>query len=331
MNRFPISGRQAQTAAWAVLLGGITVFLIFIFPYSSGYGRTEQKKTLFIRAYEYYGDPNWTHCMFAPLVAAFLVYFLRKEWRGLPLRGSWIGLPVLILGLLLFWFGYRANIRYVGFGAIQMLLTGGVLWFMGWKWFRALLLPLIFLCFAWPLVPLAEGRASFELRQIMTTASSGFLNLIGLDNLREGSRIMSMPDPAAGLELGERFQMGIDDPCSGLRSLFALLMVGTIMAFIMLKSGFRRFVLIAMIIPIAMTANLGRLLMLVFGTIWFGSEFAIGKDGGTSDFHLLAGVFVFLLGAGLLFLIALLLKGGVGSFRRKSRVSRITSTPASSA
>jgi len=232
---------------------------------------------------------------------------------------------------LLFWFGYRANIRYVGFGAIQMLLTGGVLWFMGWKWFRALLLPLIFLCFAWPLVPLAEGRASFELRQIMTTASSGFLNLIGLDNLREGSRIMSMPDPAAGLELGERFQMGIDDPCSGLRSLFALLMVGTIMAFIMLKSGFRRFVLIAMIIPIAMTANLGRLLMLVFGTIWFGSEFAIGKDGGTSDFHLLAGVFVFLLGAGLLFLIALLLKGGVGSFRRKSRVSRITSTPASSA
>lgn len=305
---------------YGLLLLVVAIVLVFGIPYSSGYGTN--KRSLFIRAYQYYSNPDWTHCMMAPFVTGFLVWFLRKNWKGLALNGSWLGLPLLLFGFLLYWYGYRANIRYVGFASVQFLVGGSVLWFMGWKWFKALLLPILFLCFSWPLQPLTDSGPSFALRKLMTSAANIFLNGVGVETIQAGTSLSSAPNPEKNLAIGEVFQIGVDDPCSGLRSFFALLMIGTIMSFIMLKNPIKQLSVIAMAIPVALFGNFVRLITIVFGTILWGADFAVGVDGGTSYYHFFAGIFSFLIGSLILYVITLYLSKGMKAFKRNQVVRR---------
>ncbi len=68
------------------------------------------------------------------------------------------------------------------------------------------------------------------------------------------------------------------DPCSGIRSLFALTMIAALYAYFAVKPMWKQFIVFACAIPLAILGNLLRILMLTFGTIAFGTEFAIGKD-----------------------------------------------------
>jgi len=281
------------------------IFLFFLFPYSAGYGQA--KKTVAWRIYEFWGDADWQHCMFVPAVVLFLVYYTRNKWRALPTKSAWLGLLILLFSLFVYWLGYRANIRYVGFAAMHLYIVGAVWWVLGWRYFLALFFPLFFLVFAMPLHFL-EGMPLVKLRMVMCALSSEILGLLGIENVRIGTGLLSASDPSKNLARGELFEIGVDNPCSGLRSLFALLMVSAIFGYFSFKSIWKRIALILCSIPLAVAGNIVRLLMLVFGTITMGSDIAIGKDGGVSTFHFVAGIVVFLVAVGGMLIVASLLK-----------------------
>ncbi|MEZ5300560.1 MAG: archaeosortase/exosortase family protein [Verrucomicrobiales bacterium] len=64
--------------------------------------------------------------------------------------------------------------------------------------------------------------------------------------------------------------------CAGLRSLFALMMVSALYGYYMLKKPWQRAALFLCAMPLAVLGNFARILLLVYGTIWWGSDFAIG-------------------------------------------------------
>ena len=131
--------------------------------------------------------------------------------------------------------------------------------------------------------------------------------------MREGSTLQSAANFATGLKQGAAFTFDVSDSCSGMRSLYALMMVGVLYGYLSLKRTGPRLLLAVSTIPLAVAGNVFRLLMLAVGSIWFGQEFAVGQqvDGKQVDsaFHLLAGFMVFGVALAGMFGLATLLEG----------------------
>ena len=213
------------------------------------------------------------------------------------MKGSWLGLPVLLLAVLLYWVGYLTDLQYVGYLAIQAFVAGLILWFLGRRFFGRIFFIWVFLLFAWPFVFL-DQYVSFPLRLFMSSVSGHALNLLGVPTLREGTAILSAADPATGLAIGQRFSVDIADPCSGIHSLFALTMISALYAIVVFRRWWQILLIVASAFPLAVFGNVCRILMLTFGTILFGSDFAIGSEQNPTWFHTGAGYLVYLAALG---------------------------------
>jgi len=241
-------------------------------------------------------DSEWHFCLLVPLLTGWLSYRDRETLKGLRLAGSWWGAVMVVAGLVFFWMGYKVDTGYPGFAAFLCVLGGLVLLLGGWGWARAMFFPWLFLAFMWPLFPLEE-RLAFPLRMMTAGVSGSFLNVIGVPVVREGTALFSAADTSLGLPAGELFRLDVEEPCSGIRSLFSLMMISALYGYLTLKSPARRVILFLSAIPLAVLGNFVRMVMLAVASSFFGSDFAVGRniDGHQemSFFHAMAGFAVF--------------------------------------
>lgn len=281
----------ALSAAFLVFL---TLFVVI--AYASGYGAERVSILSFANAIWKNGE-DWQHCYLIPFAVAGIIYYERKKFADLPVSFSWVGLALTIFGFFVYWVGYRADNIYIGYASFQLLTSGFILWLFGWKWMLALWFPWVLLVFLYPL-PFLDNFVAFPLRLIMSEASAHALNIIGVPAIKSGTAIISAPDAVANLRAGALFSVDVADPCSGIRSLFALMMVSALYSYLTQKSLWKGIFLFACSIPLAVTGNLVRILMLTFGTIIMGPEKAIGTLEEPTLFHLIAGYVVFVVALG---------------------------------
>jgi exosortase len=275
----------------------VLVLLLFGVPYAQGYvgGRISLAHSLLsLWRYE-----QWQHCSLVIPAIGIILYAQRKQLPRLTTHGTVWGLPILVLALVTYWAGYRVENYYIGFLSVHLIIGGLILWLGGWNWFNALAFAYGFLIFVWPLYFL-ENAVTFPLRMIMARASADVLDLLGISVILHGTGIMSAPEPLIGLRAGERFGVDVADPCSGIRSLFALMMVTALYGHLTLRTWWQKCILLSSSIPLAILGNLLRILMLTFGIMTVGPEVAIGKDPliDPSWFHMLAGCLVFAVALG---------------------------------
>lgn len=274
----------------------LLAFLLGVVPYGMGYGF--EKVPLAYLMEELWKLPDWEHCFLVPLAVAFIIYEMRDKLAVLRPQPSAWGYPMVIVGLLFFWAGERVDNQYIGYASVQWLIGSWIVLTLGWGFFRQLAFPWMFLVFLWPLLFL-ETYLAFPLRMIMSEASVTALNVIGIPAVKSGTSILSAADPETGKAVGQAFSVDVADPCSGIRSLFALMMVSALYGFFVFKEWWKHAVIFLCSIPLAVAGNLFRILLLTVGTLMFGSEFAIG--GGLEDpstFHMVAGFFVFAVALG---------------------------------
>lgn len=306
----------------------ILAFLMGAIPYATGYGFERITMTLMMR--ELWKLPDWEHCFLVPMAIAFIVYEMRDRLVVLKPQPSMLGLPVLLGGLFLYWAGQRVDNQYVGYASMQILVAAWILLALGWRFMLTLAFPWLFLVFLWPLLFL-ETYLAFPLRLIMSEASVNALNFIGIDSVKVGTAIISAPDTLANLPAGARFSVDVADPCSGIRSLFALMMVSALYGFFVFKSWWKHALIFALSIPLAVLGNLVRILILTLGTLVFGADFAIG--GGLEDpstFHMFAGFFVFAVALGGMLIIGWLLNFSFTDWIRKMRTLKVAPAGAAS-
>ncbi len=292
------SGHSPAIPSGAALAGFIalgvsvvTLVLLYGFnPYASGYGAAPV--SVFHFATVLWKGEDWQHCYLVPLAVAAMVYFKRKDLRAAELAPAWSGLWATIFGLAIYWLGFRADNIYLGYASLQILTGGLLLWLCGWRWFQHLAFAWLFLVFLYP-VPFLDNVVAFPLRMVMSQASVNVLNFIGIDAIKTGTAILSAPDTLAGLKAGARFSVDVADPCSGIRSLFALMMVSALYGYFTQPGVWRKLVMFLCSMPLAVLGNLARILMLTVGTIAVGSEVAIGSDDNPSQFHMMSGFLVF--------------------------------------
>ncbi len=279
----------------ALAAAGVFFALFAWFPYASGYGATR------VHIFEFmafvWKSPEWEHCWLVPLAVIGLLYYRRQSLTTLPVQGSWLGFPALLGSLFVYWVGYLADNVYLGYAALLGFVGAVVLFLLGRQWLKALAFPVAFLAFMFPL-PFMDNFLAFPLRIFMSTVSVGFLNFIGLSCLQQGTAIVSAPDFAAGLAAGQRFAVDVADPCSGIRSLFALMMVSALYGYIAMDKPWQKWVVFLSSIPLAVAGNFARIIMLTLGTITLGPETAIGTIEEPTTFHMLSGFLVFAVALG---------------------------------
>lgn len=295
-NTLPFSAKELfrRRAIW-VLAAVFMVLLFGVWPFQ--HWDFDQRSSIFggiIRKANQ--DAEWWFCLFTPFIVAWLVWRMRAQLSVLPMRGHWLGIPVLILGMVFYWFGFKVDTAYPGYLSAQILALGLILAVGGMSWLKQLFFPWAFLVFTWPMLPL-ENLMAVPLRHLTAQASSVLLNLVGVNVVCDGTALQSAADASSGLARGDLFQLDVEEPCSGIRSLFSLMMISALYGWLALKNWMPRGILFASAIPLAMVGNMVRMVLLALGSLWFGTEFAIGRniDGQQemSFYHSMAGFAVF--------------------------------------
>ena len=311
-----------RNALLVLALGMALLLLVGLQPYAAGYGHF--RRTLFEELLMRWKDPTWQHGVLLPFIVGYLIWRRREQTMQTALSSSRWGFLISVFSLLLYFAGFRANNFYCGYLAIMLLLLGASLWLEGLQRTRARMFAWLMLGFLWPL-PFLEESIGYQMRLMMVKTTGFVLNTVGVDSLVAGTALQSMPNIELGRKAGELFSVGIAAPCSGMRSLFALLVVGALFSYFRQRVMWRRLVLFSTILPIAILANMTRILVLIFAAMIFGQNWAIGDvEKEVSTFHELTGIVVFLVALMLLQVASWLLNrvcSGLG-FKRARVVSR---------
>jgi exosortase len=236
------------------------------------------------------GDPSYSHGLLVPPISAILAWRIERGARraiespAAPPRGDALGLAMLLVGLTLHLLSFvRQGYLLSALGLI--LALGGLVALLGdIAMLRRQLFPLSYLLFMIPLPWLAAMAT--PLGRTMAALAAGLVCLLGIGATSTGAR----------LELADSSFM-IGAPCSGVNSLVALTALACLYAFLLRGALWRRSLIVALAIPLALLANLVRLLALIVAAKLMGPQVALGW------FHTWMGAAEILLALGLLLLV----------------------------
>lgn len=224
-------------------------------------------------------ESNYTHGFLIPIVSLFLVWKMKDELKEIPITSSSKGLILLYGGLLLHVIGRCFRIDFISGFSLIIVIFGLCLYLLGKEITRKLIFPISFLVFMVPLPDVFTIELTFYLKMLATYWSTVIINLMGIPAVMEGARII-LPNDI--LEIGE--------PCSGIRSLIALLALGALFAYYLPISFLRKIILFLSTIPIAILSNIGRVVFLALVTYVYGQKAAVEEPA-----HTISGLLIFVL------------------------------------
>lgn len=212
-------------------------------------------------------NDNYSHGPLVPATSLALVWLRRDRLRALAARPDARGLALVALGCAAQVLGVRADVFALQGWALLPLLFGLSLAFFGGAVTRQLALPIGYLGFMLTFPPVVMNTLSFALKEISVSASVAAAKGLGVLLERDGMSIL--------LATGE---LRVENPCSGLRSLLALLATGTLFAYFQRGGAWRRALVLFAATPIAILGNAVRLLLVIVaadrrGVMWASGTF----------------------------------------------------------
>jgi exosortase B len=225
-------------------------------------------------------------------VSLWLLYGLRHTLAELPSRPATVSaVIVLVIGALLYALGRSQDIWIFSIGSQIWVLAGLALLFKGWRGLRVIWFPLFFMLFMVPLPEALVAAVTAPLKSAVSLVASNLLYAMGYPVGRSG--VM--------LTVGQ-YQLMVADACAGLNSMFTLEALGMLYMNLMRYTSVARNVTLAvMLVPIAFCANIGRVMILVLVTYYFGDA------AGQGFVHGFAGMVLFMIALMLMLVVDKLL------------------------
>ena len=222
-----------------------------------------------------------------PLFSLYVVWKERREIvasLGEPsMAGFLLALPSFAAGFLGIR-GHQLRLEIIGFVGLVISLT----WlYFGAKTMRRILFPALFLLFCMPLATFLDV-VTVHLRIFSTGAAYAILKGFGADVVRQGTMLMSSTGS---------FAIDVADPCSGLRSWFALAALTAGYAYFNQPTWLRRGLLFALSVPIAVFGNVVRILTIVLVAACCSPDFATGFYHDYSGYVVFMAAIMMMLGA----------------------------------
>lgn len=257
------------------------------------------------------GNPDLSHGMVAPIVFIYLIHEARS--RGIsrhPRPGPWLAVSAAVLGLGALVFGALGGLYAAGMGwghplaaglcgmalaaliaSVTLRLSHPSLRLIPLNW-QAACAALVWLpCL--PMPPGAYSRLTGALQLVISKGVMLVLNVLGVPATRHGNII----------ELAH-CNVGVEEACSGVRSLVACLFAALLISALLLRSPVRRVVILLAAAPLAIAMNFLRSLGLT-----------LAADSGTDisgAVHDITGYGILIVTTLMLFGLALLLERGDG-------------------
>lgn len=242
----------------------------------------------------------WTHrpeMQFGWLVAILSAYLIWEKWAEAPppqfrlrlgsLLGAALGVGLLaVVQVYQAAFGTNAASLCAHALGTLMIVAANLHYAFGWAGIRVFAFPFAFVLVAMPLPSAVQGPVTHALQGLVTALNVEILNLLGIPARRVGS-LIHLPSGT----------VGVDEACSGIRSLQSSIMATLFIGYLSLRNpGLRGLLFVGGMIA-AVLGNLIRSLVL---------SFAAGSRGiaAVQEVHDAAGWSILVFTAGAVGLLA---------------------------
>jgi exosortase len=217
---------------------------------------------------------DYSHGYFIPFVSLGIIWYRRKEIFSVETGVDWRGLVVVVGALVMHWLGAKMQQTRLSLMSLIMLIWGVPFYLFGWKLAKSLIFPCAYLIFCIPLNFL--DALTFPLQRLATAAGAGMIQGLGIEVVRRGTMIF-----------GDGFQLNVEAPCSGLRSLLAMTALTAVYAFFTQSTLLKKWILFISSIPLAVAGNIARIISIALVSR------VTGQDFGTGVYHDFSGYILF--------------------------------------
>jgi len=205
------------------------------------------------------GSQLYSYILLVPFVSAYLLYLRRDQLPKNYVADLPLAIVFLTVGLGVMAFTYSSiGLAPADNGHLVLLilsflccLAAGGFFFFGRGWMRAAAFPLAYLIFIVPMPDAMADALETASKYGSAEVANLFFHLSGTPFLRAGL-IFQLPN----------ITIEVAQECSGIRSSWVLLMTSILAANLFLKTRWRRFALVAFVIPLAILRNGFRILVI---------------------------------------------------------------------
>jgi len=228
--------------AWWIAAG--VIFAAFLYSYWPTVGEL-------VRTWDTQAD--YSHGYLVVPMALIILWFRRESFPGVTGRLYWGGLSLIVVSMLLRIAGAAFYLSPVDGWSI-VFWAGGAVWFLCGPQVLWWSLPgIAFLFFMVPLPFRVETWLSVPLQKAATMMSCWTLQLLGQPAIAEGNVIHM-----------EEHEMFVAEACSGLRIFMGIMALAFVYIVLVRRTWWERLILIGSILPIALVANVTRIVVTSF-------------------------------------------------------------------
>ena len=268
-----------QKNKWAVPAGIIALAVLYYFFIHSTYSVLNNRESeLFWWMEDAWNTRNnLEHGYIVPVAFVVFIVSAIRHSRSEELSKGTVGIPIFWFGVLLYLVSARTIQPRVALIGLPFLISGAIIYVLGWKKGKHFLFASFFWYFAMPVPGLQQLTNGLQVIITKWCYHAGVF--CGMELTLSGNNIKSATDAWPGFDIAEG--------CSGIKSLMALVMISAIYAYYTQDKLWKKMVLFAMALPLALIGNFFRIFtILVIAEMGF-VKFA--KD----TYHDWAGLLIF--------------------------------------
>ncbi len=191
-----------------------------------------------------WGREEYSHGYLIPVISFWFIWSNRAVVSQYLSKGSWLGVAVVIIGLMVGLMGELASLYIVTQYAFLLILYGLALAAVGIKGSRVLWFPLAYLFFMIPLPNFLYNNLSSQLQLISSQLGVWVIRALDISVFLQGNVI----------DLGV-YKLQVVEACSGLRYLFPLTSFGFLCAYFFRAPFWMRAIIFLTTLPITVLMN----------------------------------------------------------------------------
>jgi exosortase len=220
--------------------------------------------------------PNLSHGFAVPIIAAYLLWNRRHLLAEAPIKGSFVGLPVVIFALGMLILGSLGGESFIARLSLPIALLGAALFLMGTQVVRHAWVAIAYLVFMIPLPYLTLKVVTYQSRLFDAGLTAIALGWLGVPVLRDGV-MLQLPN----------MTLEVADECSSIPAMAALLALGAAYSQLQARPTWIRAILTLAAAPLGLLSNIIRLILTSLGAYYLGPialNNVIHKFNGTTVF-----------------------------------------------
>jgi eight transmembrane protein EpsH (proposed exosortase) len=217
-----------------------------------------------------------------PIVLATGGWLIWRRWNEIVARAAPGSSPMVLVlfAVTLAFYVFGRAFDFISFETIALIGAGVILAysFVGLSVLQSLWFPIFYLLFLVPMPGWFVDQLTAPLKMLVSYCAETLLSSAGYAIARQGVVLYV-----------DQYQLLVKDACAGLNSLFSLTSISLFYIYLRHNASWRYAIfLVLWIVPIAIFANILRVIALVLITHYFGEEAAQGF------LHNSAGMFMFI-------------------------------------